>query len=56
MSPIKFKPHKKVAYNKIPLQLKVAPGVREKVMAIPDWQELVRQLLDKLIIENQKPT
>ncbi|MHC5597975.1 MAG: hypothetical protein ACYTXC_18900 [Nostoc sp.] len=53
MATIKFKPQKKVAYDKIPLQLKVSSGVREKVMSIPDWQETVRGFLDKMIAENE---
>ncbi|MHC5726843.1 MAG: hypothetical protein ACYT04_46525 [Nostoc sp.] len=56
MTTIKFKPQKKVAYDKTPLQLKVSSGVREKVMAIPGWQEIVRGFLDQMIAANEKPT
>ena len=55
MSTVKFKPQKKVAYDKVPLQLKVSPGVREKVMAIPGWQERVRAFLEEMIAANEKP-
>ncbi|MEH1789960.1 hypothetical protein [Nostoc sp.] len=54
MATIKFKPQKKLAYDKTPLQLKVAPGVREKVMAISGWQETVRGFLDEMIAKKEK--
>ena len=56
MSTTKFKPQNHVAYDKAPLQFKVSPGVREKIKAIPGWQEILRAFLDKLIAENQKST
>ncbi|MEH1789177.1 hypothetical protein [Nostoc sp.] len=56
MATIKFKPQKKVAYDKTPLQLKVSSGVREKIMSIPDWQETVRAFLDEMIAKNEKHT
>ncbi|MEH1926471.1 MAG: hypothetical protein V7K14_07230 [Nostoc sp.] len=54
MATIKFKPEKKLAYDKTPLQLKVSPGVREKVMSIPGWQETVRGFLDEMIAKKEK--
>ncbi|MEH2377878.1 MAG: hypothetical protein V7K27_03090 [Nostoc sp.] len=56
MGTIKFKPQKKLAYDKTPLQLKVSLGVREKVMAISGWQEILRDFLDEMIAKNEKRT
>ncbi|WP_292761782.1 hypothetical protein [Nostoc sp. NOS(2021)] len=54
MATIKFKPEKKVAYDKTPLQLKVSPGVREKIKGISGWQEILRGFLDQMIAANEK--
>ncbi|MEG4353541.1 hypothetical protein QUA70_26030 [Microcoleus sp. LAD1_D5] len=55
MSRIKFKPDNKVAYDKVPVQFKVLPGVREKLKAVPNWQERLRGIVDELIqeVDNQ---
>jgi hypothetical protein len=56
MATIKFKPQKKLAYDKTPLQLKVPLGVREKIMSIPGWQEILRTFLHEMIDRNEKLT
>lgn len=53
MPRIKFKPDNKVAYDKVPVQFKVMPGVREKLKTIPDWQERLREYVNQLIAENE---
>ncbi len=45
----KFKPNEKTAYDRTPVQVKVLPGVREKLKAIPGWQNLLRQKIDEII-------
>lgn len=52
MPKIKFPPKNQVAYDKVPVQFKVLPGVREKLKAVPDWQERLRDFVDRLIVEN----
>jgi hypothetical protein len=52
MPRIKFKPDNKMAYDKVPVQFKVLPGVREKLLAVPNWQERLREFVDDLIAEN----
>lgn len=52
MTTIKFKPDGREAYDKTPVQLKVRPGVRERLKTIDNWQERVRVFLDKLIEED----
>ncbi|MCE2699467.1 MAG: hypothetical protein PX483_14940 [Nostocales cyanobacterium LE14-WE4] len=54
MPRIKFKPQNKVAYDKSPLQFKVLPGVREKIKAVPDWQQRLRDFVDQLIEDLDK--
>lgn len=41
---------------KEPLCLKLKPGAREELMAIPDWQKKLRVLIDEFIQENIKPS
>jgi hypothetical protein len=55
MSRIKFKPNNKVAFDKVPVQFKVLPGVREKLKTVPDWQERLRDFVDQLVqeVDNQ---
>jgi hypothetical protein len=55
MSRIKFKPNNKVAFDKVPVQFKVLPGVREKLKTVPDWQERLRDFVDQLLqeVDNQ---
>jgi hypothetical protein len=45
----KFKPDNRIAYDKTPVQVKVLPGVRQRLKAIDDWQNKLRQLIDTLI-------
>ncbi|NJM71829.1 MAG: hypothetical protein HC862_17435 [Scytonema sp. RU_4_4] len=47
----KFKPDNQVAYDKVPVQFKVLPGVREKLKAVPNWQERLREFVEQLITE-----
>jgi hypothetical protein len=54
MSKIKFKPDNKVAYDKVPVQFKVLPGVREKLKTVPDWQNRLRAFVDELIKDVDK--
>jgi hypothetical protein len=46
-----WKPTNGVAYARTPVQLKVLPGVRERLMSISGWQEKVRVYIDSLIVE-----
>jgi hypothetical protein len=48
----KFKPDNRIAYDKTPVQVKVLPGVRQRLKAIDDWQNKLRQLIDTLIEED----
>jgi hypothetical protein len=45
----KFKPDHQVAYDRVPLQFKVSLGVRDKLKAVPDWQQRLRDFVDELI-------
>ncbi|MCY7385629.1 MAG: hypothetical protein LH628_24315 [Microcoleus sp. CAN_BIN18] len=47
----KFRPNEQTAYSKAPVQVKVLPGVRERLKTIDNWQNKLRQLIDKLIDE-----
>lgn len=38
-------------FDKDPVCFKVLPGVKEKLKNIPNWQERLRQAVDKLIEE-----
>jgi hypothetical protein len=40
---------KSVCFSYLILRLKVREGVKEKLRAIPDWQERLRDLIDELI-------
>jgi hypothetical protein len=51
----KFRPDNHVAYDKAPVQFKVLPGVREKLRAVPNWQERLRKFVDQLISEESTP-
>jgi hypothetical protein len=55
MPKIKFQPNNKVAFDKVPVQFKVLPGVREKLQTVPNWQEQMRKFVDELIqdVDNQ---
>ena len=47
----KFEPDNAIAYDKTPLQIKVLPGVREKLKAVPDWRERLRTFVDEMVKE-----
>lgn len=49
MAKKEFSPDNKVAYDRNPIQLKVLPGVRERLKSIPDWQTLLRAKIDEII-------
>ncbi|BAY47281.1 hypothetical protein SAMD00079811_48980 [Scytonema sp. HK-05] len=51
MSRTLFRSDNQVAYDKVPVQFKVLPGVREKLKAVPNWQERLRDFVDQLILE-----
>jgi hypothetical protein len=51
MSRTLFSSDNQVAYDKVPVQFKVLPGVREKLKAVPNWQERLRDFVDQLILE-----
>ncbi|MBW4624863.1 MAG: hypothetical protein KME49_04975 [Brasilonema octagenarum HA4186-MV1] len=36
-------------FDKDPVCFKVAPGVKDKLKAVPDWQKRLRELVDELI-------
>jgi hypothetical protein len=38
-------------FDKDPICFKVLPGVKNKLKAIPDWQERLRELVNDLIKE-----
>ncbi|MFB8794305.1 MAG: hypothetical protein U7126_08780 [Microcoleus sp.] len=54
MPKTKFKPDNQVAYDKVPVQFKVLPGVREKLKTVPNWQARLRKIVDELIEELDK--
>ncbi len=49
MPRIKFQPFNKVAFDKMRVQFKVLPGVREKLKTVPDWQERLREFVNELV-------
>ena len=53
MPRIKFKPHNKIAYAIAPVQLKVLPGIRERLKDVDGWQERIRAEIDLLIQEDE---
>jgi hypothetical protein len=50
----KFKPDNQMAYDKNPVQFKVLPGVREKLKAVPNWQERLRVFVNQLLQDMDK--
>ncbi|GAA6616732.1 hypothetical protein [Scytonema sp. NUACC26] len=50
----KFQPKEGEAYDKNPVQFKVRKGVREKLRAIPNWQDILRKYVDDLISDPPK--
>ncbi len=49
MPTIKFNPDNEVAYDKAPVCFKVKPGVKNKLQAVPNWQERLREFVEQLI-------
>jgi hypothetical protein len=45
----RFRPDNQIAYDKVPVQLKVMPGVRDRLKKIDGWQAMIREYIDKLI-------
>jgi hypothetical protein len=43
----------KQPFDKDPVCFKVLPGIKDKLKTVPDWQERLRECVDKLIEENQ---
>jgi hypothetical protein len=46
-----WKPDKGQAYARTPVQLKVMPGVRERLLTVEDWQNKIRGFIDGLLAE-----
>ena len=44
-----WKPDQGVAYDRTPVQLKVLPGVRERLKTVDGWQNKVREFIDELL-------
>ncbi len=44
-----FKPQNDEPFDKRPVCFNVRVGAREKLKAVPDWQERLREYVDKLI-------
>ncbi len=42
----------KKPFDKDPVCFKVLPNVKDRLKAVPDWQERLREFVDKLIKEN----
>ncbi|GJD18098.1 hypothetical protein RIVM261_030540 [Rivularia sp. IAM M-261] len=43
-------------FDKDPVCFKVLPGVKNELKTIPDWQDKLREAVDKLIQENKIQT
>jgi hypothetical protein len=52
MPRIKYKAKNSEAFDREPVQVKVMPGVREKLKSISNWQDKLRGKIDLLITEN----
>jgi hypothetical protein len=48
----KFQPNERIAYDKTPVQVKVLPGIRERLKTVDDWQNKLRRFIDELIEED----
>lgn len=44
-------PNDREAYDRTPVQIKVLPGVRERLKAVDDWQNKLRNKIDELLKE-----
>lgn len=49
-----FKPIEEKPLDSISLQLKLRTGVRERIKAIPGWQNLIRDLLETWVEEYER--
>lgn len=49
-----FKPTEEKPLDRVPLQLKLREGVRERIKAIPGWPNLARGLLEKWVEEYER--
>jgi hypothetical protein len=49
-----FKPQNNQPFDKRPICFNVRVGVREKLKTVPDWQERLRECVDKLIEDMDK--
>jgi hypothetical protein len=47
-----WKPNNRKAYDRTPVQVKVLPGVRERLKTVDDWQNKLRRFIDELIEED----
>lgn len=52
MPRIKFTPENQQAYDRIQIQVKVLPGVRERLLSVSSWQDKLRSAIDSIIAEN----
>lgn len=46
-----WKSDKGQSYDRTPVQLKVLPGVRERLKAVDNWQNKIRVFIDELLAE-----
>ena len=53
MPDTKFKRHNEIAYAIAPVQLKVLPGIRERLREVDGWQARIRAAIDLLIQEDE---
>ena len=53
MPDTKFKPHNRIPYAIAPVQLKVLPGIRERLREVDGWQARIRTAIDLLIQEDE---
>lgn len=49
-----FKPTEEKPLDRDPLQLKLREGVRERIKAIPGWQNLARGLLERWVEDYER--
>ena len=49
-----FKPIGEKPLDPVSLQLKLREGIRERIRAIPGWQNLVRDLLERWVEEYER--
>ncbi|GAB1540647.1 hypothetical protein NUACC21_33160 [Scytonema sp. NUACC21] len=49
-----YRPQNEEAFDPISVCFNVRKGVRDKLKAVPDWQERLREFVDKLVEEVDK--